>query len=34
VLNWGIVTSKATLNVTEFDDSGGKVEQFVITKVE
>ena len=30
VLNWVIVTSKATLNVTEFDDPGGKVEQFVI----
>lgn len=34
VLNWGIVTSKATLNVTEFRDSGGKVEQFVITKTD
>ena len=34
VLNWGIVTSKATLNVTEFRDAGGKVEQFVITKAE
>jgi CubicO group peptidase (beta-lactamase class C family) len=34
VLNWGIVTSKATLNVTEFCDSDGKVEQFVITKSE
>jgi CubicO group peptidase (beta-lactamase class C family) len=34
VLNWGIVTSKATLQVTEFRDSGGKVEQFVINKVE
>jgi CubicO group peptidase (beta-lactamase class C family) len=34
VLNWGIVTSKATLQVTEFRDSDGKVEQFVITKAE